>query len=135
MSRLKEKSLFNIESAKLLIDNNLYCSSVHCSYYSCFQLLKFAIKDFFGIDYDTLSSQIRTSNKNTHQYIIAFVRDEIENNVGQFEARVFKRKITDLKQFREEADYENIEVDIEQGNKAYQLAGEIRLFLSQTFHL
>ena len=41
----------------------------------------------------------------------------------------------DLKQFREEADYENIEVDINQGNKAYQLAGEIRLFLSQTFHL
>jgi len=135
MSKLKGKSLFNITAAKLLIDNNLYCSSVHCSYYSCFQLMKFTIKDFFGIDYNTLSSQISLSDKRTHQYVIEYIRSEIQTNLGIFEARNFKRKIMDLKQFREESDYENIEVDILQGKKAYTIAQELISFLSKTFHV
>lgn len=135
MSKLKEKSLFNIAAAELLISNNLYCSSVHCSYYSCFQLMKFAIKDFFGINYDTLRDQVAQSPRNTHRYIIDYIEGEISKNIGLKEARQFKHKIKDLKAFREESDYENIEITIDQGRKAYSIANELRSFLSQTFHV
>jgi len=135
MSKLKEKSKFNITAAKLLIDNDLYCSSVHCSYYSCFQLLKFVIKDFFGIDYDILGTQIAQSRKKTHQFIIEHVTNEINRNIGFRDAQNFKRRIKDLKTFREESDYEDIEISFEQGRKAYDIAIELRSFITQKFHV
>ncbi len=135
MSKLKEKSSFNIAAAKLLIDNNLYCSSVHCSYYSCFQLLKFTINDFFGIDYTTLGTQIAQSRKNSHRYIIEYIEVEIQNNVGLREERNFHHKIKDLKNFREESDYEEVEITNEQGQKAYKIANEVRALLSKIFHV
>lgn len=135
MSKLKQKSLFNIESAELLISNNLYCSSVHCSYYSCLQLLKFTIKDFFKIDYSVLDTKIISGNLGSHQFIINFVMNEIKSNVGRHEARNFKRSIMDLKQFRTQSDYENIEVNITQGQKAFELANEVRAFLTKIFHV
>ena len=49
MSKLKEKAKFNLSAAEILQENNLFAPSIHCSYYSCFQLLKFTINDFFGI--------------------------------------------------------------------------------------
>ena len=61
MTKLKQKSEFNFDAAKVLIDTNLYAPSVHCSYYSCFQLMKFALKDFCGINYDELYQRIGNS--------------------------------------------------------------------------
>lgn len=135
MSKLKEKSLFNITASKLLIDNNLYCSSVHCSYYSCFQLMKFTMKDFFDVDYSVLCTKISLSGKKTHRYIIDYLENEIHKNAGLRDARNFKHKIKDLKVFREESDYENVEISIEQGQKAYNIANELRSFLTQQFHV
>ncbi len=135
MSKLKEKSLFNITASKLLIDNNLYCSSVHCSYYSCFQLMKFTMKDFFDVDYSVLGTKISLSGKKTHRYIIDYLENEIHKNAGLRDARNFKHKIKDLKVFREESDYENVEISIEQGQKAYNIANELRSFLTQQFHV
>ncbi len=40
MSILKSKSDINLMAAELLHKNSLYPSVVHCSYYSCFQLMK-----------------------------------------------------------------------------------------------
>jgi len=38
-SHLEEKSQVNFKSAQLLINNQLFASSVHCSYYGMFQFL------------------------------------------------------------------------------------------------
>jgi len=135
MSKLREKSDFNISAATILIKENYYAPSVHCSYYSCFQLLKFTIKEFFGIDYATLSTNISTSGQKTHQYVINYIAGELNQLVGETESRSFKRKIKDLKQFREESDYENIEVSIDQGNDALIKANEIRQYLITNFHV
>lgn len=135
MSKLKQKSLFNIESAALLIEKNYYCSSVHCSYYSCFQLLKFTIKDFFELSYNDIESKISLSKMGSHKFIINYIEKEIKKNTNSIEVQKFKRSIKDLKHFRTESDYENIEVNYEQSKKAYNLAEEIRGFLTKTFHV
>ena len=135
MSKLKQKSEFNIDAAKLLIKEAYYAPSVHCSYYSCFQLMKFTIKDFSGIDYETQSVNISTTGQHTHQYVINFISDELKKFVGIEESRTFKRTIKDLKQFREESDYENIEVSHDKGQNALDKANGIRQYLITNFNL
>lgn len=135
MSALKEKSKQNFDAAKLLMDQGYLTPSVHCSYYSCLQLLKYSIKFFFGVEYSDLNRNIAASNKNSHQYIIDYVYNELARNLGSYEARMFKRDIKDLKFFREESDYDDIIIEREKCNKAYTYAMNLRDFLRNNLHL
>lgn len=135
MSKIRQKSDFNIDAAERLIREAYYAPSVHCSYYSCFQLLKFTIMSFWGINYETQSVKIATSKQNTHQYVINYVSSELNKFVSLKESREFKRTIKDLKQFRIESDYENIEIGSEKGNDAFNKAKEIRTFIIKSFNV
>lgn len=135
MSKLRQKSDFNIDAASALLKQNLFAPSVHCSYYSCFQLLKYTIKDFFEVDYETLAVNISTSKQKTHQYVINYITKELVTLAGIKESQDFKRKIKDLKQFREESDYEDIEVNSDKGNNAYNKAREIRSYIIKNFKI
>ncbi len=135
MSKLRQKSDFNIEAAEILLyKERLYAPSVHCSYYSCFQLLKYTIKSLFKIDYDKQASEALRQNLKTHQYVIKFISTELES-FDRIRGRNFKRNIKDLKQFREEADYENIEVTFDKGEKAFKKAKEIRNYIINSFNV
>ena len=70
MSFLNNKSDFNLEGAKLLIENSLYAPSVHCSYYSVFQKLKYKYTTKASISYDELTQNIFADKRNTHKYVI-----------------------------------------------------------------
>jgi len=133
MSKLKQKSNFNIDAAKLLIKEAHYAPSVHCSYYSCYQLLKYTIKDFFGVNYEDQAVNISTTGQKSHQYVVNYVSRELKSFTNSEESTNFKRKVKDLKQFRIESDYENIEVGIEKAQKAYDKAIEIRSYLTTSF--
>lgn len=135
MSKIKQKSDFNHDAAKILIDKNYYAPSVHCSYYSCFQLMKFTIKDFFEISYQDLTNRIGSAKQNTHSYVIKYIGNEIRQNVDILEFREFNNKIRDLKYYREQSDYDNFEVTIDDGKKALKLADEIRGKLKNIFHV
>jgi len=135
MSKLRAKSEFNIQAAHLLIRNNLFAPSIHCSYYSCFQLMKYTLNDFFGIEYSNLSQMIATNKSNTHTYIIKYISDQIRQKIGREDYREFSNKIKDLKTFREQSDYDDIEVSIDEGQKAYNHANEILSFLRNNFHV
>ncbi len=135
MSKLKQKSDFNIDAASALLEQSLFAPSVHCSYYSCFQLLKYTIKDFFGIDYETQAVNISTSKQKTHQYVVNYITNELKSLTSVIESRDFKRKINDLKQFRVESDYENIEISFDKGNEAFNKANEIRSYVINNFNV
>ena len=64
MSHLLKKSHVNIDSAQLLLDNDFYSSSVHCSYYSSYQILKYAISYNEGVSYEQLDEEKSLSNNN-----------------------------------------------------------------------
>jgi uncharacterized protein (UPF0332 family) len=134
MSKLREKSEFNIDASQLLIDNYLYAPSVHCSYYSCFQLMKFSMNDFFGISYDELRQRISVNTSGgTHSYVTNFFNTEVKKKNGIFEYRDFSRKIKDLKEFRESSDYDDVEITIDQSTRALQYASEIRQHIQKNF--
>ena len=135
MSKLRQKSDFNIDAASALLEQSLFAPSVHCSYYSCFQLLKYTIKDFFGVDYETQAVNISMTKQKTHQYVVNYITNELISLTSIIESRDFKRKINDLKQFRVESDYENIEVNSEKGNEAFNKANEIRSYIIKNFNI
>ena len=58
---------------------------------------------------------------------------ELNRNLGVKEERSFTRTIKDLKQFREEADYFDLEIDSTKGNLALQKAEQIRQFINEKF--
>lgn len=41
MPNYRKKSTENLSAAKLLINNNMFTASVHCSYYAGFQMSKY----------------------------------------------------------------------------------------------
>lgn len=126
----------NLDAAKVLIDKSLYAPSIHCSYYSCFQLMKFVMFDFFGITYEVLGSIASQSGKKTHEYMIGHLSTELERSGIDIRERMeFNRKIRQLKSARQDSDYEDEPIDSSKGEKAFLYANEINLFLNKTFHV
>jgi uncharacterized protein (UPF0332 family) len=129
LSFLKSKSDFNLDGAILLIENNCYAPSVHCSYYSVFQLLKHKFVILKEISYSIFSQNSRNDIRNSHKYLIdefcLHLHSDSENKLSIFEVRSLKRDIEDLKQFRNESDYDNIQINIEASSKALSLSESI----------
>ena len=133
MSKLLEKSRFNLDAAEVLIKESLFAPSVHCSYYSCFQHIKSIFPFFFGISYDQIDLTVSSNTWSEHSYLIHYISKQIHDNIGYNEYSVFKRNIGDLKEFRTKSDYKEIEVTTELSNKALSIAKEINSFLYEQF--
>ena len=129
MSFLKSKSEFNLEGASLLIENNCYAPSVHCSYYSVLQLLKHKYVRLKEISYSVLSQKTIADKRNSHKYLIDEFCLHLQSDSGKkmtiFEVRSLKRDIEDLKQFRIESDYNDIEINYDKSTKALSLSESI----------
>lgn len=129
---LENKADINFVAAKQLMEKNLYPPSVHCSYYSCFQLLKFKMQDFFGITYEQLAIDISSDSKrNTHEYIISYITKELKKNICKQTGQDFGRAIKDLKFYRIKSDYEDIEINQPASKKAFELAEKIRNLIKE----
>ena len=133
MSKLREKSKFNLDAAEVLIGESLYAPSVHCSYYSCFQRIKCILPEYYGITYEQIDIYVANLSTSEHNYLIRFLSSEIKKNVGDKEYRDFSNDIKDLKQFRTNSDYKEIEVTSILSDKALNIAKRINTLLDETF--
>lgn len=140
MSYLKNKSEINLYSAELLYKNNSYPSSVHCAYYSCVQLMKYIICHQIGIDYNKQNIEIsqlrnqKVKRTGSHNYMIDKIEDVIYS-VDKREAALFVDSIEDLKEFREESDYGNVEILSQRSFDSISKAKDIRTQLIKFFHV
>jgi hypothetical protein len=133
MSKLKEKSEFNFDAAQVLIDKYLFAPSVHCSYYGCFQLMKFTLFKHFGVSYDELRQRVSVkASGGTHTYVADFYNKAVRKN-GIFDYSNFSRKIKDLKEFRESSDYDDVEITIDKSQKALSYATELKQYIQKNF--
>lgn len=132
MSFLKAKSEFNKSAADLLYQNSYYAPSIHCAYYSCFQLAKFIIKTKLNIDYAEQAKEIEVTRAKTHTY----VRDKIFNKISTIEKdplvlRTISNKWKDLQTFRKKSDYDNILIDEPISKKAIDNSNELNHYLRE----
>lgn len=128
MSFLREKVEFNKSAADLLYKNNYYAPSIHCAYYSCFQLLKYLIKEKLKIDYNQQEVEIGLDKRlNSHSYVQKKILDEIqvrEKDSNKF--REIRTKLKDLQELRINSDYRNMQIDEPKGRRAIQYSNELR---------
>lgn len=98
---LLEKSEKNLLAADLLVDSEYYSSSIHCYYYSTFQLMLHVVFNIFNIDAKDLNK--KTKGKDSHIYLINYLRSDLIQ--GGQDYRDFSNNFRNLKNLRREADY------------------------------
>lgn len=133
MSFLKLKSEFNFDAGIKLINEHLYAPSVHCLYYSVFQLMKVIINDYDGIKFENFDIEAKTLKETSHQFVI----HKINNHVFEFnkdDYRLISSKIKKLKKLRTQADYDDCEILIDEAEEARMYADELRSKLREIFN-
>jgi hypothetical protein len=129
MIGLKNKSEINKDAAKLLQEKNYYAPSVHCSYYSCLQLMKYCLNSHFKLSEKEINSKVKQymiKNKDgSHNFYINFLFKEIKNISTTRESNDFNNKINALKKIRTIADYSKEDILFHTSNKALTLSSDI----------
>lgn len=99
---MKTKSDENIKAAELLVEGNMYASSVHCSYYACFQLMKYVLHAKLNFDY--IQQDKLTKGKGSHNLLIGTFKKKyrVTDKKAAFKIAT---DIDLLKKNRQKADY------------------------------
>ena len=135
MSELKSKSSQNITSALILINNNQFSSSIHCSYYACVQLMLHILRADFNKSEQDITDESQTGSQDEggfHNWLINFIRGQffLRNNV---DCRDFHSFITQLKGKRIKSDYKNKEIKPNEAREAYDYTQRIIKLLEKNF--
>jgi uncharacterized protein (UPF0332 family) len=116
MSHLLFKSSGNLRAAEVMkTTRDFYHSSVHCSYYACYQLVK-------HIFYNVIDPPIPLPTDRTVHNIIPRT---LFHEVGKYDrnlADYIHNHYAELHTFRKQSDYDDTEVTEGEANKAYELA-------------
>lgn len=131
---LLNKSEKNSDAATLLHGEELFCSSVHCSYYSCYQLMIHIIYNVLGYDEEEYSNTNELNNVGSHNYTINIIRQEIISKNNSL-TREFADNIRILKDFRKKADYKQVKILKADSNLVIQKSNSFKTILNNTFLL
>lgn len=135
LSFLKEKSGFNIDAAKMLIEKEYnYAPSVHCSYYGVFQMISHTLNRI-GITFEQVAQEISKSKgrpmaKDSHTYPIDLIHDALKGKHDKYYAKGVRDKILLLRKFRTISDYKNEKVGKDQSIEAFKISNEIITILN-----
>lgn len=135
---LRDKAILNFDAARLLKEtpNYHHCSSIHCSYFSCFQIVKYIVIEIYHVDNDSINSSRKTDPLGTrsgHEYLIELIRRKLVEKKEIQDASIFKNKITELKSLRTNSDYLAVPIDKTISDKAYDLAIDITGILKKIY--
>lgn len=136
MTILQTKSLISIESATILHDKMYYSSSVHCSYYSCVQLMKHILLHVLNKTEGDLKDKMDEYNRDnpkfkmgSHEFYIGAIATHLKTN--KLDVVTFTSKIFKLKKDRTDADYLELAIDYDTSRYAIEKATAINKILNQ----
>lgn len=138
MTILRDKARINFEAGEMLVFGNKYAPSIHCYYYSCLQLIKFTLHDFFGESYEKIEMDIKNASKkkiSSHQYLIDYISNQLEREYSQKDSAIFSRRIKDLRELRNKSDYNDFVIDENVCVAARKKALGVREQLQEIFHV
>jgi hypothetical protein len=140
--QLRDKAITNLDAALILKEqpNRHHCSSIHCSYYSCFQAIKYIIFSDFGLtDADILTNRdlvAQTQNgkrPSEHDYLINYLHKNIIQQKALKEAQEFNENISKLKSLRNNSDYTITLIEKDKSDNAYSFAEEVHKILKKVY--
>jgi hypothetical protein len=134
-THLKTKSEQNINLADQITTNGSeFASSVHCSYYSCVQLMLHILRSHFEQSDTEVENRNGQENGNTHIFLINTIGEELQLTNNQ-DFREFRTKINQLKGVRIKSDYKNVPIEQELAVKALAYANTVRGTLMRNFRI
>lgn len=107
MPIMKQKSDENLNAARLLVENNMYASSIHCFYYSILQLSKYILDKYCGISYEQQDENFQ--GKDSHNAIIKILGQKLGAK-NRFYKLDYMSNLNNLKKLRKTADYSNNQI-------------------------
>jgi len=137
MSNWKIKSEQNKISAKLLINNSYYSSSVHCSYYSNIQLmLHILLTDLQKSEQeiDSEGHQGAQDEGGFHNWLKNSITRELFMRNNQL-VPDFNNFFGQLKGLRIKADYKNLEIIERRAKSGLDLSNSIEEILTEEFEI
>ncbi len=131
MSIFKDKSDFNIKSAELLLKNQYFAPSVHCSYYGCIQYMLYILFDKQKKSENEFEEERRRRGTGTHAYAISLIKDQLFKERYSSDAyKTFQKLIPELKEIREKSDYKAVVIEHGMGFEAFGKAESITRLLT-----
>ena len=106
MSHLLTKSQENLQAAQILKNRSLFASSIHCSYYSCVQLMKHTLMQKMNKTSDEIDTE--SNGEGSHQWLIKEIFNILFFDKNDWNtANNFNIGVNELKKLRMKADYKN----------------------------
>ncbi len=130
MPIVKAKSEENIIAANLLVDNGKLASSIHCLYYSCFQLSKYVLAHYEGLSYDIQDRE--TKSVDSHFYISSHISEKLSKK-NRFYGIDYNTYYGTLKMLRKRADYSNEEITDRDVVRAQKNAERLNKLLTEKY--
>lgn len=113
MGILKDKAELSFKTAGFLISEKYYNPSIHCSYYSCIQLMLDVFLEKLKISESMLETQAKTfmqvNRTGHHVFYIQKMRDSLlAKGATVLEINSWHNDLSQLKQKRETSDYSRV---------------------------
>lgn len=144
MATLKEKSTINLSSALALTNKEENClSSVHCDYYSCYQLMLYYLDTEYGYndskrkkEYDDyLLHFAGKSALGSHEYWIKKFGDILRSDNHIINSNIIDRNVKILKENRVEADYKDTDFTKRDTDRLYDMALNTIRIINKNFNV
>ena len=109
----------------------MFAASIHCSYYSCFQLSKYALKTC-GVNYD--EQQSNSKGPDSHFFVKNETSKKIETK-SHLDHLDYNKFMERLKKARRTADYTCTGISLEDAQTSYKEAKQVNIILNKNFIL
>jgi len=133
MTILLNKSKESIEASEFLKNENLFASSVHCSYYSCIQLMRHILFNIQNEDENTFDNGQNINQAGSHNYLLSILTNDLKNH--EIDIRTFRNQFRNIKDLRKNADYKQLVILEIDCNNAYNLALKINRTLKNIYSI
>lgn len=133
MSNFLKKSKKNYSIAIYLKDERqCFTPVIHCWYYSCIQIISHIFKYVFSESENEITQNARSYKISTHSYLIREITADL-HFIDKKDALSFERKISELKELRNYADYKDELITEKQANDALTYTNQLRKILSKHY--
>ncbi len=133
MKILLDKSINSLNASILLKQEEHYASSVHCSYYSCVQLIRHILFNKLELDEKSFDNGKNTNQNGSHNHLLSVLSEYLHKS--NIDVISLKSDFRIIKELRKNADYKQIIVFQNDCNNAYNLALRINNSLKTIYSI
>ncbi|MEO6404542.1 MAG: HEPN domain-containing protein [Ferruginibacter sp.] len=132
MADFSEKSIQSLDSARYLVKQHFYSSTVNRAYYACFQYIMYVLIKKLNRDEKMFHIEAKNSPNGTHTWACKVIGIDLAKK-SYNDYKWFQKEIVELREKRVLADYHSAVITPEEGNVSITKAESIINVLKGNF--